>query len=105
IRTRFGYSQERFAELFENKNRTKITTYEAGTKPDLVFMMRLEELSQVPIYDILTREVLREEIPLTPNLGTYEKTAKIERKSYHLGELQDHLADLERRVSSLEENR
>lgn len=104
VRVKWGYSQEHFASLFEGMNRGKIGTYETRSIPEIGFMVRLEELSQIPVAHFYKRELLIEEIPPHPIMdGKILSSEKgTNSGNIHLGELQDYLQQLEQRIINLE---
>lgn len=100
VRVKWGYTQERFADLFNKMSRGKIATYEAGTNPDVGFVIKLEELSGITVYEIYSRELLDVEIPTLPNLGKYSPAKEITARP---GSVEERLEQIEARLRQIEE--
>ena len=74
IRVKWGYKQDDFGEIFE-LNRSVISTYETGiAEPKITFLVKLFELTGIPIQNLLTRKISDEEIPLRPDSFTPDET-------------------------------
>lgn len=66
IRKKWKVNQTDFAELL-GVNPGKLSSYETGTaEPKIITLIKLEDLSGIPIYDAYTRLLSSNEIPSQP---------------------------------------
>lgn len=71
IRKQWKMSQPEFAELLGVKGQN-VSTYETDANyPQIPTLLKLEQLTGIPIYEIYTRFILPEEVPEKP-LKVYE---------------------------------
>lgn len=114
IRKKWRLTQAEFGEIFE-LGRGPIFNYEKDhNEPSLSFMIQLYEVTRIPIYDVLVREIGDEEIPDKPFERSSEFKAVIpEKREFPLDNnieepLYNHhlmvkkIKDLEERMQGLE---
>lgn len=66
IRKKFGWTQMDLSKKLE-LTKGQIQTYERDkATPSVHFFMKLEEITGIPIYDLISREVTLDEVPPSP---------------------------------------
>lgn len=108
IRKKWRLSQEEFAKLFDVAAGT-MHTYEIGrSEPKLKFLLRLYEITGIPINEISTRLVNESEIPDNPGKVVLDRMKKDNATPLTQDPLYNHhmmvkkIKELEERVKGLE---
>lgn len=92
IRKKWGLSQPAFAELLGVKGQN-VSTYETDAHfPQVPTLIKLEQLTGIPIYELYTRFVLPEEVPDQP-LKVYEGST--ESKASEVNEFMERFKKVE----------
>lgn len=112
IYKRWGLDQSEFAALMES-TRGRVSQYVIGaSEPKIPWMIRLQELSGIPIPDIYNRTLNKEDIPAEPitsfatkilsEPSSGYKPTKVNEELLHIPTLIKKIQELEDRVRELE---
>jgi transcriptional regulator with XRE-family HTH domain len=67
VRKKWDFTQEGFGEFVGDYTRGMISTYEgARSKPDVFFMLRLQDLTNISIYDFVNKKLTDKDVPTSP---------------------------------------
>ncbi len=76
IRDRWRMDQGEFAPILQT-SRQMVSKYEKGGHvPNVLALIKIEDLSGIPVKDLITREIEEDEIPINPLEAPIQKETK-----------------------------
>ena len=104
IRARYGYSQERFAELME-VSRSMINSYEQSkANPPHKFLLSLAKMTGITPEVLMYKDILMENLPREMGMNGVneaEESPRYQRNLYDLRNLVEEVKSLREEVSKL----